>query len=238
MSDVSVVFAEVTKNYSQRTAVRDMSFTLPKGKMIGLIGQNGSGKSTVLKLMAGLLRPSSGKVLVEGREMDRRNSHRVSYSSDKDALYGFYKVSETIQFYAEIFPDFDQERAREMAGFLNLDSSMRVKELSKGNLARLKMLLAVSRKAPLILMDEPLSGIDPMARTAIIKSLISFIDLPRQTVILSTHEVAEVEPLLDTVVLVNRGQVKSIMDVVDIQAEQRQGLSAWMEKNLGSAVHA
>lgn len=238
MSDVSVVFAEVTKSYSQRMAVRDMSFTLPKGKMIGLIGQNGSGKSTVLKLMAGLLRPSSGKVLVEGQEMDRRNSHRVSYSSDKDALYGFYKVSETLQFYAEIFPDFDQERAREMSRFLHLDSSMRVKELSKGNLARLKMLLAVSRKAPLILMDEPLSGIDPMARTAIIKSLISFIDLSRQTVILSTHEVAEVEPLLDTVVLVNGGQVKSIMDVVDIQAEQRQGLSAWMEKNLGPTVHA
>ena len=114
MPDNSVAFEHVTKRYLQNAAVRDVSFSLPKGKMIGMIGPNGSGKSTMLKLMSGLLRPSSGRVLVEGREVDRRISEIVSYASDKDVLYGFYKVSDMIQFYAEIFPDFQSARAREM----------------------------------------------------------------------------------------------------------------------------
>jgi ABC-2 type transport system ATP-binding protein len=236
MSEMSVVFEHVTKRYLQNAAVRDVSFALPRGKMIGMIGPNGSGKSTMLKLMSGLLRPSSGRVLVEGRAVDRRISDVVSYASDKDVLYGFYNVSEMIHFYEEVFPDFQIARAREMMSFLNLNPSVRVKALSKGNGARLKMLLALSRNAPLILMDEPLSGIDPMARTAIIKSLISFIDLEKQTVILSTHEVAEVEPLLDTVMLVHNGQVCGIQEVVDIQTEHHQNLAEWMEQTINAVA--
>jgi ABC-2 type transport system ATP-binding protein len=236
MPEVSVVFESVTKRYLQNAAVQDVSFTLPKGRMIGLIGPNGSGKSTMLKLMSGLLRTSAGRVLVEGREVDRRIGKIVSYASDKDVLYGFYKVGEMVKFYEEIFSDFEIGRAREMMAFLKLDPSVRIKALSKGNAARLKMLLALSRNAPLILMDEPLSGIDPMARTAIIKSLISFIDLTNQTVILSTHEVMEIEPLLDTVMLVNNGQVCSIQDVVDIQTEYHQSLAEWMEKTISASA--
>ncbi len=236
MSNISVVFEDVTKRYLQQVAVRGVSFELPKGKMIGLIGPNGSGKSTMLKLMAGLLRPSSGRVLVEGQLANRRIGNIVSYASDKDVLYGFYTLGEMVNFYKEIFSDFDAQRAKEMMSFLSLAPTVRVRALSKGNAARLKMLLAVSRNAPLILMDEPLSGIDPMARTSIIKSLISFIDLNNQTVILSTHEVAEVEPLLDTVVLVNNGQVCNVQDIVDIQTEHHQSLAEWMEKTLGATA--
>lgn len=236
LTDVSVSFQGVTKKYLQKVAIHEMNFELPTGKMIGLIGPNGSGKSTMLKLMAGLILPSSGTIAVAGQPVNRRISNLVSFASDKDDLYGFYTVSEMIQFYQGIFPDFNAARAKEMMAFMQLDPGVKVKTLSKGNAGRLKMLLALSRTAPVVLMDEPLSGLDPMVRTAIVKSLISFIDLDQQTVILSTHEVLEVEPLLDMVVLVHQGRVRAISRVDEIQEQAHQGLVPWMAQQLSVGV--
>lgn len=229
MTDHIVQFQAVSKKYPGKTALQDISFTIPRGKVIGLIGPNGSGKSTALKLMSGLLSPTSGTVLVNGEPAGRHSTRHVAYLSDKADLYDFYNVRETFDFYRMIYADFDIEKAQEMARFLRLVGDQKVKSLSKGNLARLKMILAISRRVPLILMDEPLSGLDPMVRETIIRSIISFFN-PEQTILLSTHEVSEIEPLLDMVMLIHSGRLVAFEETEAIREQHQQSLVHWMSE--------
>ncbi|ACV62485.1 ABC transporter related [Desulfofarcimen acetoxidans DSM 771] len=232
MPEKIIEFNNVSKKYGRQPALSNINLTLPRGKIIGLVGPNGSGKSTILKLIAGLVHPSSGSVKVNGREANRRIASEVSYLSELDVLYSFYTVAETISFNAGQFADFDINKAQEMVSFMQLDPNMKVKNLSKGNRGRLKIILSLARRAPLILMDEPLSGLDPLVRDSIIQSLISYLDLKQQTLIMTTHEVAEVEPLLDTAVAVKNGQIRNISEIDDIRSQQGQSLIDWMKQHL------
>jgi ABC-2 type transport system ATP-binding protein len=232
MPEKIIEFNNVSKKYGRQPALSNINLTLPRGKIIGLVGPNGSGKSTILKLIAGLVHPSSGSVKVNGREANRRIASEVSYLSELDVLYSFYTVAETISFNAGQFADFDINKAQEMLSFMQLDPNMKVKNLSKGNRGRLKIILSLARRAPLILMDEPLSGLDPLVRDSIIQSLISYLDLKQQTLIMTTHEVAEVEPLLDTAVAVKNGQIRDIAEIDDIRSQRGQSLIDWMKQHL------
>lgn len=232
MSDNIVNFTNVTKKYLVQTAVNNISFDLPQGKIIALVGPNGSGKSTVLKMIAGLARPSQGSVTVNGKPASRRIAGDVAFLSEKDVLYPFFTVQETIKFNAGLFADFDLQKAGEILDFMQLEPGKKVRHLSKGNLGRLKIVLALSRRAPLLLMDEPLAGLDPLAREAIIKSLISYLDLQEQTVLLSTHEVSEVEPVLDMVMSLHNGSIKEFEEVENIREKHGLSLLEWMKKCL------
>ena len=227
-----VRFQNVSKKYPGQLALQDVSFQLPPGKIIGIVGPNGSGKSTSLKLMSGLLRPNQGQVFINGQPTSRRISKEVAYLSELDEFYSFFTVGETLQFNRDLYEDFNWQKAQEMLAFMQLDPTKRVKELSKGNRGRLKIILTLARTAPLLLMDEPLSGLDPLARENIIKSLISYIDSEEQTVIMTTHEVAEVEPLLDLVVAIQGGQVLKIAEVEEIRSQQNKSLVEWMKETL------
>lgn len=230
MPECIVEFNGVSKKYVRQAALDNVSLKFPQGKIIGLVGPNGSGKSTILKLIAGLVRPSSGTVKVNGQTAHRRLASEVSYLSELDTLYPFYTTSETIAFNAGQFKDFDMAKARELLTFMQLDPGKKVKDLSKGNRGRLKILLSLARRVPLILMDEPLAGLDPLVRDSIIRSLISYLDLEQQTVIITTHEVTEVEPLLDTVVAVQNGQIRGVAEVEDIRISHGQSLVEWMKQ--------
>ncbi|WP_003545508.1 ABC transporter ATP-binding protein [Desulfotomaculum nigrificans] len=232
MSDYIVEFNNVTKEYVRQVALQNISLKLPRGKLIGLVGPNGSGKSTILKLIAGLIRPSRGSVRVNGRQANRMLASEISYLSELDVLYPFYTVAETIDFNAGLFRNFDMAKAREMMSFMQLDPGKKVKDLSKGNRGRLKIILSLARQVPLILMDEPLSGLDPLVRDSIIQSLISYLDLEQQTVIMTTHEVTEVEPILDTVVAIQNGQLRGMAEVEEIRMTHGQSLVEWMKHNL------
>jgi ABC-2 type transport system ATP-binding protein len=229
MSNPIVEFHQVSKRYFHRKAVEDVSFALPRGKIIGLIGENGSGKSTLLKLMAGLIRPSSGHIQVNGKPVSRRISADVAFLSDAETLYPFYTVDETLRFYNGVYSDFDLEKAHQVADFMELDRSLRVKSLSKGTYGRLKIVLALARKAPLIVMDEPLSGLDPLVRASIIRGMISFVDLETQTLVMSTHEVSEVEPVLDVAMMMSKGHLHGIVDLEAAQTQYETGLIGWMK---------
>ncbi|WCN38897.1 ABC transporter ATP-binding protein [Aneurinibacillus uraniidurans] len=230
MSHMLVKFQHVSKKYARQVALQDVSFELPSGKIIGLIGVNGSGKSTMLKLMAGMIRPSSGKIIMNEHEINGRIPEQVAFLPDGDELYSFYTVVETIEFFSSLYGDFDKKKAYEMLTFMELPRDQQVKSLSKGNKGRLKIILALSRQVPLLLMDEPLSGLDPLVRSSIIKSLISFIDIEKQTIIMSTHEVAEIEPLLDLVVLIHNGQLKAVQEVEQIRLTSSLSLVEWMKE--------
>ncbi|KJS12649.1 MAG: spermidine/putrescine ABC transporter ATP-binding protein [Peptococcaceae bacterium BRH_c8a] len=228
-----VKFANVTKKYYGKVALDNVNFELPAGKVVGLIGPNGSGKSTALKLMAGLIRANRGAVTVCGKPAGRRISDEVAFLSELDTFYSFFTVKESINFYHGQYKDFDLAKAEQMLKFMQLKPEARVKDLSKGNRGRLKIALTLARRAKLILMDEPLSGLDPIVRELIIKSLASFIDLEQQTVIMTTHEVAEIEPLLDMVVAIRDGNVLKIEEIDNIREEYNISLVEWMKKVIG-----
>lgn len=223
-------FEHVTKRYLTKPALMDVDLELPEGQIIGVIGENGSGKSTMLKLIAGLVRPSKGQVLVDGEPAQRRIAHKVAYLSELETYYPFFTVRETLDYHASQFPDFDRERAREITDFMRLNPGDKVKNLSKGNRGRVKLMVTLARNAPYILMDEPLSGLDPIVRDSIIKGLISFVDLSKQTVIITTHEVNEVEPLLDRVVAVRDGEIIKFADVEELRSKEGLSLAEWMTK--------
>lgn len=225
-----IELSSVTKRYF-KTAIDDLSFSFPPGKVIGIIGENGSGKSTLLKLIAGLIHPTKGTVTINGDKVDRlTGSKYVSYLSELNELYPFYTVDETLTFFASQFSDFNLEKANEIVQFMNLNVDEKVKHLSKGGRARLKIVLALSRDVPIILMDEPLSGLDPLVRESVIKSLISFVDMENQTVLVTTHELNEIEPLLDYVVVIKEGEIAGFKDVEAIRYDEGISLADWLKK--------
>lgn len=221
---------QVTKKFMTKVALRDVDLELTKGKIIGLVGPNGSGKSTVLKLIAGLIHPSKGHITVNGVNVDHRIANQVSYLSELDEYYGFYNVGQTIDFFATQFSDFNKEKAEEIRSFMKIDRTAKLKQLSKGNRGRLKIILSLSREVPVILMDEPLSGLDPMVRVSIVKGLISFIDLENQIVLITTHEIKEIELILDEVIAIKDGDIIGHHNVEQLRHEENMDIVEWMTK--------
>ncbi|MDN4073969.1 ABC transporter ATP-binding protein [Fictibacillus terranigra] len=226
-----IEFKNVTKKYRNHLALDDFTLSLPKGKIIGVVGENGSGKSTTLKLISGLIRPSKGSVTIEGEDITRKvSSAKVSYLSELDVYYSFYTVGETIGYYASLYRDFNRSKAEEILDYMKLDRSKKVKDLSKGNRGRLKIAVNLSREVPVILMDEPFSGLDPMVRDSIVKGLLSFVDFQTQTIIITTHEIKEIEPILDLVILIKDGKVLQMEEVEEIRIHQNLSIVEWMKK--------
>ncbi|MFK3960436.1 ATP-binding cassette domain-containing protein [Guptibacillus hwajinpoensis] len=225
-----ITFENVSKRYLRKQALSDVNVRIPEGKIIGLVGSNGSGKSTFMKIIAGLVVPSEGKVMFNEEQVSRRSANKVAYLSELDAYYSFFTVKETIRFFASQFSDFNLEKAHDIVEFMEVDQDQKVKHLSKGNRGRLKIALTLARDVPIILMDEPLSGLDPMVRDSIVKSLLSFIDLEKQTVIITTHEVTEIEPLLETVIAIRNGKVLALEDVETIRERDRMRIVEWLKK--------
>lgn len=223
-----IKLTDVTKKYGTKTALDQVNLTLSKGKLIGLVGENGSGKSTTLKLIAGLNHPTRGEITVNGEKVTRKIASSVSYLSELDEYYRFFNVKDAIEFQASQFADFDMEKAYEIMKFMKLDPEKKLKHLSKGNRGRVKIVLTLGRDAPVVLMDEPFSGLDPMVRNSIVKGLISFVDLEKQLILITTHEVMEVENILDEIVGIKDGSIIAHDNVDDIRKENEQSIVDWM----------
>lgn len=215
-----VVARDLVKRFGRVDAVNGITVEIPRGQIVGLVGPNGSGKSTFLKLITGLLRPDQGEILVSGLRPGLATKRVVAYEPEGDCLYDWMTVQEVMQFVVVQVPDWDDGKARSLLTFLNLRDQLatRIRNLSKGMRARVKLLVTLSRNAPLTLLDEPLSGIDPTSRLRIIQSLVSEFRLGEQTIILSTHEVAETEGIFDRVIFLEKGQIKIDDDAQELRA--------------------
>lgn len=223
---------QVTKKYGREGAVEDLSFSLEKGKIYGFIGPNGSGKSTTLKMIAGLVFPSSGLITVNGKKVNRKIAKEVAYLSELDFFYPSFTVNDMIKFSATQFHDFNMERAGELLTFMKLDPQKKLKQLSKGNRGRLKLVITLARQAPILLLDEPFSGLDPMVRDSIVKGLLSYIDFNEQTVVIATHEIDEIETLLDEIIAIQDGRIVAIENVEELRESKGLSVLEWMKKNL------
>lgn len=219
----ALLFRDVEKRYWRAHALRGVSFEVPQGAIVGLVGANGSGKSTLLKLAAGLLRPTRGEVRVLGQPPGRNTKRMVGYVPEIDPLFAWMTVQETMRFTRALFPDWEPERAAELREILELPETRRVGELSKGMRARLRLLLALARSAPLALLDEPFSGIDPPSRNRIAQGILAACRHGRRTVLLSTHDLKDAEPLFDRLLVLSAGRL--VLEGDADQLRQRHGKS-------------
>ncbi|MGA3678091.1 ATP-binding cassette domain-containing protein [Lysinibacillus agricola] len=221
--------SNVSFRYMKKPILQDVSFSIPIGKIIGLVGENGSGKSTLLKVLSGLLRPSNGEVLLNGTPVTRRSADKIAYLPDTDLFFDFYTGEQLFQHYASQFEDFSYDKACIVAEFLNVDKNMKLGQLSKGNRGRMKMAATLGREVPFYLMDEPFSGLDPIVREQLIKGLIQFTDIENQTILLSTHELYEVEPILDQIILLQNGSIIAHEEVETIRDVTNKDAVQWMK---------
>jgi ABC-2 type transport system ATP-binding protein len=218
----------VSKSFGKKEAIKDLSLSIIPGKIVGLAGENGSGKSTLLKLMTGVLNPSQGFVHLNGERITRLSATEIAYMPDADLFYPNFTVEQLFRFYESQFPNFHYGKACSVVAFLKLNLHDKLKSLSKGNRGRAKMAATLGREATYYLMDEPFSGFDPMVREDIIKGLIQFTDPQTQTIVLSTHEIREVEPLLDEIVVLKGGQVIAHEEIENIRDLYGKDTTSWM----------
>ena len=198
--------AGLTKRYHGSPALDNLNLELPQGKIIGLLGPNGSGKTTFMKLAAGLLTPTSGEITVCGEKIGPASKALVSYLPDRTCFNKRQKVTELLDFFQDFYADFDQNRAEKMLNALGIDPQARYSTLSKGTQEKVQLVLTMSRRARLYLLDEPIGGVDPAARDYILNTIISNYD-PSATVLISTHLISDVERVLDEFLFLYQGKV-------------------------------
>lgn len=229
---MEIKLEHVSKKYGRHTAVDDVSITLSSGRIYGLIGPNGSGKSTTLKMMAGLLFPTSGFVKVDEEQVTREMVRQTAYLTELDMFYPHFTVKDMVNFYQSQFPDFHTEQVYKLLNEMQLNPEKKIKKLSKGNRGRLKIVLALARRADVILLDEPFSGLDPMVRDSIVNSLVSYIDFEQQIVVIATHEIDEIETLLDEVIILANGEKVAQREVEDIREQEGMSVLQWFKSKM------
>ncbi|WP_062105781.1 ABC transporter ATP-binding protein [Bacillus niameyensis] len=226
---MAIRFHEVTKKYGDDKALDRVTMEFQPGKIYGLLGANGSGKSTTLKLITGLVYPNSGKVTVLGKEVSRKTCQEVAYLTELDMFYESFTVGKMVDFYDSQFPDFDSAKAAHLLKDMKLDPKKKIRQLSKGNRGRVKLVLTLARDTPIILLDEPFSGLDAMVRDSIVKSLLTYIDLSKQLVIIATHEIDEIESIMDEVLAIHNGEIIGHEQVEDLRAEYGYSVLEWFK---------
>ncbi|MDD2510193.1 MAG: ABC transporter ATP-binding protein [Syntrophomonas sp.] len=224
-----IEFKKVSKRFGSTQALDKLDANFPTGKIIGLFGPNGAGKSTSIKMIAGLNRPDQGQVLIDG-ELPRMSKAQIAYLPEIDHLYPWMTVGQAAEFTRTFYGDWDNDKYHELLKYLNLSAEMKTGKISKGQRAKTKLLLTVARRAPYLLMDEPLSGIDILTREEIINALVRDYREGEQTIIISTHEIAEVESLVDEVFFIDQGKIMLSGSAEEFRVERGQSLVEIMKE--------
>lgn len=187
----------ITKAYKKNFSVLiNTNLSVPAGRIVGLLGPNGCGKSTLIKLIAGLLQPNEGEIFIDGKPVSEETCALISYLPERTYFDSSMKVNELIDFFEDFYKDFDKERAYALLKDLNIETTAKLKTLSKGTKEKVQLILVMSRKAKLYLLDEPIAGVDPAAREYILSTIVSNYN-PDASIIITTHLITDVEQVLD-----------------------------------------
>lgn len=214
---------DVSKKYGSRQALRGVTFELGAGKITGLLGSNGSGKSTLMKIIAGMAHPTSGTVTVLDTPIGPESKALVSFMPDVPLTEPWMNVGDALKFQRDFYPDFDPAKARRMLDFMKLSEKDKVRTLSKGMNERLQLTMVLSRRARLYLLDEPIGGVDPVARTKILNALMEFYE-EDSTVLLSTHLVTDIERIFDEVIFIKEGEMVLQSGVEEIRVQHGKSI--------------
>ena len=217
------------KRYGNVQALDNVSFSIEPGRVVGLLGPNGSGKTTLIKLANGLLTPTGGELLINGQKPGKATRAQVSYLPDRPCLPEWMSAEKLLNMFSDFYGDFQQDKAREMLEKLGIDPKQKVKQMSKGTREKVQLILVMSRKAELYLLDEPIGGVDPATRDYILETIIRNYN-PSASVVISTHLIADVEQVLDDVIFINQGQIVLRSSVDDIREQQGKSVDAYFRE--------
>ena len=219
MSNTLLACNDLTKRYGGLTALDHITFSVESGKMIGLLGPNGSGKTTFIKLLTGLLQPDAGSILIDGMAPGVGTKKIVAYLPDNHFINSYMTVEQIVNYFKDFYEDFKDERAYRMFSELGIDKTVQLKTLSKGNKEKVALILIMSRDARLYVLDEPIAGVDPATRDYIISTIINNYN-PEASVIISTHLISDIEQVLDEVIFIQNGKILLQKEVDEIRNEE------------------
>lgn len=208
--------------YKKFKALDDVSFNIEKGKVTALLGINGVGKTTIMKIMSGLIKPDSGEVLVDGEKFNQNSYNKVAFVPDINIHFANTKISEMFEFMDVFYKNWDNEMAEEMLKIFGLNEDDIIDNLSKGNIARVKLIIGFAQKPEYLLLDEPFSGIDFLKREEFISLIPEYMN-EDQAIVITTHEISDIENIVDDVIFIDEG--KLIMSINAEELRERENLS-------------
>ena len=224
-----VSIRNLSKKYGKHTALKDVSLDIPRGRIIGLLGPNGSGKTTLIKLMNGLLTPGKGQILIDGNLPGVETKACVSYLPERTYLPPAIRVKQLLSYFTDFYTDFDRQKALSMLTSLQISPDASLKTLSKGTKEKVQLIMVMSRKAQLYILDEPIAGVDPAARDYILKTIIQ--DYSEEaSILLSTHLISDIEPILDDVIFLKDGEITLTSSVEDIRNTYGKSVDAYFRE--------
>lgn len=213
----------VTKTYVRKTAVDGVSFQIEPGRVYAMLGPNGSGKTTLMKMAVGLVKPTSGGFYYKGEPVGQKSREEIAYMSTEPYFYNWMTIRDVEQYYADFFSDFSTERFRKLMERMELTHDMKTKALSSGMMAKLKIAVTMARDAKVYMLDEPLNGIDLLARDEIITSIVEAIR-PDVALVVSSHLVDELERVVDTAIFMKNGHLVEMCTAEDLRIEQGKSI--------------
>ena len=211
---------KVNKYYGKKHVLKNVSFTVSKGKIIGLLGKNGTGKSTLIKLINDLLTVDSGSILVNGKEIGIESKKNISFLPERTYLDKSMTVKGVIEFFDSFYDNFDSKKAIKLLKDLDLDVEEKLSKMSKGMQEKVQLVLVMSRKADLYILDEPLGGVDPATRDYILDTILSNFN-EGSSVIISTHLIADIERILDEVIFIDKGKIILQSDCDELRKKEK-----------------
>lgn len=214
---------KLNKSFDNKKVLKDINFSIDKGKIIGLLGKNGVGKTTLIKLINDLLTPTSGEILINGNKVGVETKKVISYLPERTYLNKQMKVSEVISFFEDFYEDFDSKKAKKLLKDLDLDINQKLTKMSKGMQEKVQLVLVMSRKADLYVLDEPLGGVDPATRDYILDTILSNFD-EDSSVIISTHLISDIEKILDEVIFIDKGEIVLQSDADKLRNKEKSSI--------------
>lgn len=220
---------KLTKRYKTKEVLKQIDLTLESGHIIGVLGPNGSGKTTLIKLINGLLTPSEGELLFCGEKIGVESKKHISYLPDQTYLNMNQRVKDIIDFFRDFYEDFDEVRSYDMLQKLKINAQDRLKTLSKGTKEKVQLVLVMSRRAKLYVLDEPIAGVDPAARDYILNTILSNYE-PEASILIATHLIADIENILDEAVFLKDGQIVQHASVDEIRGKEGKSVDAYFRE--------
>jgi ABC-2 type transport system ATP-binding protein len=214
---------EITKKFGRKKVLNGVSFTANKGEITCLIGINGVGKTTILNAIMNLTPTNSGEILIDGKKIHKESYEKITFIPDAATMLPQMRITDAMQFMADFYQSWNQKRADELLSFFKLDSNDRISSLSKGNTAKVNMLLGLALDVDYLLMDEPFSGIDIFSREQIANVFTSHL-VEDRGVIITTHEISDIEHLIDKAVLLNDGVVLREFIAEDVRENEGKSI--------------
>lgn len=205
------------KSYGNHSVLEGVGFTIPRGRIVGLLGPNGCGKSTLMKLISGLTQPDSGEILIDGVLPSKQTKSMISYLPERTYLNDWMKIKDILNLFSDFYADFDLERAKAMLSDLNISADSKLKTMSKGTKEKVQLILVMSRRAHLYLLDEPIGGVDPAAREYILNTILKNFE-ETSSILISTHLIQDVETIFDQVLFLNHGKIVINGEVDEIRS--------------------